>query len=269
MRMRAILLLIIIFNTGLLRAQVLFDDFKKGTLDTAIWLVADTKWGENAEKRTHGGVVPENIIVKDGNLIIRANGDLYKGSIKGHGQNIRVGGAISTKALFASGSFEIRAKICPQPGALSAFWTFYYENEDYNHEIDFEFPGHNQAPNGPDSSRMDWGLMTNWTGVKEGQYKNADKYFGNQTDGEYHLYRFEWHTGNAGEKPRVEWYYDNKLMHTSFEKVPTHAGSYYIGIWFPWWIKEANFDTDYMYVDWVKITPFKESNDLNNISKPK
>jgi len=105
-------------------------------------------------------------------------------------------------------------------------------------------------------------LLTSWRGIGKEQYVTADKYFGNQADGAYHLYRFEWHAGGNKEQPRVEWYYDNKLIHASFEHIPNHAGNYWIGIWFPSWIKKADFDTDYLYVDWVKITPFHEPNDL-------
>lgn len=242
-------------------AQVFKDDFNK--LDTLTnWHVNDTKWGEKANETTHGGVVPDNVQTKNGKLTIRALGNFYKGNTQGHGQNTRVGGAITTKIKYASGRFEVRAKLCPQPGALSAFWTFYYENDDYNHEIDFEFPGHNQTPYKPDSSDLHYGLVTNWTGVHPDQYITNDKYFGNQTDGKFHTYRFDWHTGGNGEKPRVEYYYDDQLIHVEYQHIPTHAGFFNVGIWFPKWIKKADFDTDFMYVDWVKITPFNEPNDI-------
>lgn len=244
------------------QCQVFFDDFKSSYIDSAVWYKHDTKWGENPKKGTHGGVVPANLYARKGNLIVRALGDNYKGYIQGHGQNTKVGGAMRTVKMYASGSYEVRAKICPQVGALSAFWSFYYENDNYNHEIDFEFPGHNQPPNNPDSTNLNWGLMTNWTGVAETQYKTTDAYFGNQTDGQYHLYRYEWHTGGNGQTPRVEYYYDNKLLHTAYEHVPFHAANFTVGIWFPNWIGKANFDTDYMYIDWVKITPFNEPNDV-------
>ncbi|WP_183574955.1 glycoside hydrolase family 16 protein [Mucilaginibacter sp. X5P1] len=242
-------------------AQVFYDDFKS-SVDTTIWHINDTKWGENPAKGTQGGVVPENVIVKNGHLKIRALGDYYSGPVKGHGQNTKVGGAITTIQRFASGSFEVKAKLCPRPGALSAFWTYYNENDDYNHEIDFEFPGHNKPPYAPDSSDLHYGLLTNWTGVHEDQYYTKDMYFGNQIDGQFHLYRFDWHTGGNGEKPRIEYYYDNKLMYTSYEHIPTHASNFNVGIWFPNWIKKADFISDYMYVDWVKITPFHEPNDV-------
>lgn len=133
-------------NIPATQAQVFFDDFDTPQLDSLRWSVANQKWGESPGAATHGGVIPQNVFIKDGNLVIRALGEQYKGAEKGHGLNTRIGGAIYIKEKYASGSFEVRAKICPHPGALSAFWTFYYENDDYNHEIDFEFPGRNQAP---------------------------------------------------------------------------------------------------------------------------
>jgi len=243
------------------KGQSFFEDFKGKKLNPLRWEKANSKWGENKEKGTHGGVIPENVYVEHGNLVIRAHGNLYAGNVNGHGQNTKVGGAVFTKKRFASGSYELKAKICPQNGALSAFWTYYYLNDTTNHEIDFEFPGRNQKPNTPENSNINWGLMTNWTGVSDSLHRNVDAYFGNQADGNFHLYRFEWHTGTNTEKPRVEWYYDNKLMHTSYEMVPNLASKFWIGIWFPFWIGQANFATDYMYVDWIKITEFKEPGD--------
>lgn len=240
-------------------AQVFFDDFKGSELDTTKWKALNVKWGENPSKRTHGGVVPENVFVQDGNLVVRALGNQYQGDVKGHGQHTKVGGVISTKDKFASGSYEVRAKICPRPGALSAFWTYYYENEEYNHEIDFEFPGRNQYPHKPEDSDLSWGLLSNWRGVPDHLRRTADIYIGDQTDGKFHLYRFDWYAGSEMEQARVAWYYDDKLIHQSFEQIPDHPAEFSVGIWFPWWIPEADFDTDYMYIDWVRITPFPQS----------
>ncbi|WP_034234290.1 glycoside hydrolase family 16 protein [Arenibacter certesii] len=240
-----------------LGAQVFFEDFRESEVDTDKWNILNLKWGENISKESHGGVVPENVYIQNGNLVIRALGDYYQGDIKGHGQNTKIGGALSTKKKFTSGSYEVRAKICSQLGALSAFWTYYYENEEYNHEIDFEFPGHNQHPFKPEDSDLDWGLLSNWRGVADDHQNTADIYIGDQTDGEFHLYRFDWYSGSETEQPRIEWYYDDKLIHQSFEHIPEHAAEFSIGIWFPWWIGKSNFDIDYMYIDWVKIIPFE------------
>lgn len=256
------LLAVVQLSVTEVQAQVFFDDFNGPALDTAAWTVANMKWGEDKTQGTHGGVVPENVYLEKGNLVIRAHGDQYRGKVKGHGQDTKVGGVVYTKKGFASGSFEVRAKICPRPGALSAFWTYYYENDHYNHEIDFEFPGHNRPPLSREDSDLKWGLLSNWRGVSDAEHQTADKFFGNPADGNYHLYRFEWHTGTDTEKPRIEWYYDNKLMHGAKEFIPVHASAFWMGIWFPGWIKKADFHTDYMYIDWVKITPFNETNDV-------
>jgi beta-glucanase (GH16 family) len=258
---RNLLLFIFLLTTYTAHCQVFFDDFKK--LDTTTWKTMDTKWGEKEGEATQGGVVPDNVYIKDKNiLVVQALGSQYRGNISGHGLNTRIGGVITTKKLFASGRYEVRAKLCPQPGALSAFWSYFYLNDDYNHEIDFEFPGHNQAPNTRDSSDLRYGLLTTWTGVHDNQYHTNDTYFGNQIDGNYHTYRFDWHTGGNGEKQRIDFYYDDKLLYTAYEHIPVHAANFNIGIWFPRWIKDANFKKDYMYVDWVKITPFNEPNDV-------
>jgi beta-glucanase (GH16 family) len=255
------LLIVCCFLTLSSRSQDFYDDFNGKHLNKTLWKKIDQKWGENPAKGTHGGVIARHVTIQNGQLVIQANGNLYTGSTWGHGQITKVGGAVSTKKAFASGRYELRAKICPQAGALSAFWTYYNYGDSINHEIDFEFPGRNQAPNTPDSSNINWGLMTNWQGVKPEEYITKDQYFGNQADGQYHLYRFEWHTGSPTEKARVEWYYDDILMHTSFNKIPNIASNFWIGIWFPWWIAPADFATDYMYVDWIKIRPYNEPGD--------
>jgi beta-glucanase (GH16 family) len=255
----------LLLGSGSLPAQEFFDDFTGAVLDTTKWEAPDKVWGNVAGKRTNGGIVPQNVQVRDGNLVIEAHGNRYKGPVAGHGMKQRTGGAAATLRHFASGRYEVRAKICLQPGALSAFWTFYYENDDYNHEIDFEMPGNNQAPHGPANSSLNHGLMTSWRGVNPGQYHTTDTLFKNQADGNYHLYRFEWHTGGNGQAPRVEWYYDDVLLRTNTNPalVPSHEGYFKVGIWFPWWIGEPDFAVDYMYVDWVRITPFHEPNDIH------
>jgi len=247
-------------------SQDFFDDFNGSKLNDSKWTKANSKWGVTA-KGTNGGVIPENVFVKNGNLVIRAHGNFYKGTVSGHDQNIKVGGAVFTKKSFASGSYEVKAKICPQLGALSAFWTYYYENDSCNHEVDFEFPGRNQAPNTSETSDLNWGLMTNWQGVSDSMHRNVDMYFGNQTDGNYHLYRFEWHTGSDTQKARVEWYYDNKLLHTAYEVVPNRSSKFWLGVWFPTWIGKADFEVDYMYIDWIKIKEFKEPGDIAGKNK--
>ncbi len=256
--------------------EVFFDDFDGESLDTEKWLIAHKNWGgavtENGEKVDYnGGVIPENVAVQDGKLLLTGLGNMYDGCLRGVNRNMtqrsngkRTGGAIATKDYFASGSYEIRAKISPDLGACSAMWTFEYE-EDYtdglvvtNHEIDIEFPGKDE--NGDFS--LQHALCTTWVGENEGEYLTESVYCGNQTDGEYHTYRFDWHTGSDTEVPRVEYYFDNVLTYTSYDYIPSNAGRLWLGLWFPrYWAGTPYFDTTVFEVDYIKITPFNESGD--------
>ena len=140
--------------------DVFFDDFSDDELDSAKWIVANKAWGGN-----NGGVVAENVSVSDGTLKLEGHGLQYKGDVMGvgkRGDGTLVGAAIATREYYASGSYEVIAKIAPDLGACSAMWTFEYEEyypgqEGYipekatygyctvNHEIDIEIPTANVA----------------------------------------------------------------------------------------------------------------------------
>ena len=99
--------------------DVFFDDFN-GPLDPATWLVIDKAWGGD-----NGGLVPENVELKDGLLLLHAHGDEYTGDLIGHNdRKTRVGSGIATRDYYASGRYEVRARIPDDLGAASAFWTF-------------------------------------------------------------------------------------------------------------------------------------------------
>lgn len=256
--------------------DIFFDDFTGGSLDTDKWLIAEKNWGgtikvDGETVDYNGGVVRENVAVSGGNLILTGLGDQYEGPVCGINRNKtrrdngkRCGGAIATKEYFSSGSYEMRAKIAPILGCCSSMWTFEYE-EDYsnglkitNHEIDIEFPGRDS--NGDFS--LSHALLTTWIGENEGEYKTESAYCGDQTDGEFHTYRFDWHTGSDTEIPRVEYYFDDVLTYTSYDFIPTNAGRLWLGLWFPkYWAGTPDFDTTEFVVDYIKITPFHESGD--------
>lgn len=258
--------------------DVFYDDFSSGTLDPDKWLVAYKNWGgkvtENGEKVDYnGGVLPQNVSVQNGKLILTGNGNLYQGALKGvnkdgsrRADGKRTGAAIATKEYYASGSYEVVAKVSPELGACSAIWTFEYE-EDWdtgeitNHEIDIEMPGRPSAEKTNQSYR--YALCNTWVGENEGEYKTGYTDIGvNQADGAFHKYRFDWHTGNENEEPRVEFYFDDVLTYTAKESIPTNAGRLWIGLWFPnGWAGTPDFDTSDFEIDSVKITPFHESGD--------
>ncbi len=259
-------------------SEVFFDDFESGNLDSSRWLVAFKNWGgkvtENGVKVDYnGGVLPQNVEVKDGKLILHGNGNLYDGEIRGinrdkteRSDGKRTGAAIATKEYFSSGSYEVYAKIAPELGVCSAIWTFEYE-EDWdtgeitNHEIDIEMPGRPSSEKKNQS--FQYALCNTWTGENEGEYKTGYTDIGvNQADGKYHKYRFDWHTGDETEEARVEFYFDDKLIYTSKEYIPTNEGRLWIGLWFPnSWAGIPDFETADFEIDYVKITPFHEKGD--------
>ena len=156
-------------------------------------------------------------------------------------------------------------------------WTFEYEElypgdpgfqghgEYYvvNHEIDIEMPGR------PGSAHTgigyDYALCNTWVGVNEGEYTSSHMRLPKrQDDGEFHVYRFDWHTGDrAGTiRPRVEFYFDGVPVVTNYTHVPTKAGRLWVGAWFPnGWAGTPDFDTSVFEVDYVRIVPFHEEND--------
>lgn len=256
-------------------SDVFFEDFSGGSLDTDKWLIVEKNWGGtvNADGVTedyNGGVIAENVKLRDGKLVLTGLGNEYNGELKGinrdksrRSDGKRCGGAIATRDYFGSGSYEIRAKIAPELGCCSAMWTFEYE-ENYsgdtlnivNHEIDIEFPGRN--PN--DDLSLSHALCTTW--VTEDDYKSKSVDCGDQADGEFHTYRFDWHTGSDSETPRVDYYFDDVLTYTSYDFIPTNESRFWLGLWFPkYWAGTPDFEQTEFEVDYVKITPFHESGD--------
>lgn len=255
--------------------DVFYDDFSGGELDAGKWRIAEKNWGGTVESdgKTmdyNGGVIAENVAVKDGELILTGLGNKYEGELHGINRDRseredakRCGGAIATRDYYASGSYEIRAKIAPKLGCCSAMWTFEYEEDQSgdelkitNHEIDIEFPGRDDN-NDYSFSHV---LCTTW--LTEEDYTSKSVPCGDQADGKYHTYRFDWHTGSDTEKPRVEYYFDDKLIHTAYDHIPTNESRFWLGLWFPKeWAGIPDFDTAQFVIDYVKITPFHEDGD--------
>ncbi|MBQ6181276.1 MAG: family 16 glycosylhydrolase [Ruminococcus sp.] len=255
--------------------DIFYEDFNGDSLDTGKWLIAEKNWGgtvnvNGVTEDYNGGVISDNVSVSSGNLILTGLGNDYEGDLRGinrdksrRNDGKRCGGAIATKEYFGSGSYEIRAKISPELGCCSAMWSFEYE-ENYsgnklnivNHEIDIEFPGRDD--NGDFS--LSHALCTTW--VTEDDYKTESVNCGSQADGQFHTYRFDWHTGSDTEVPRVEYYFDDVLTYTSYDFIPTNESRFWLGLWFPkGWAGTPDFEQTEFQIDHVKITPFHESGD--------
>ncbi len=271
--------------------EVLFDDFS-GPLDPERWLIVDKAWGGD-----NGGLVPENVELADGKLLLRANGDDYTGDVVGHGdRSTRVGAGIATRDYYASGRYEVRARVPQVLGAASAFWTFHYieygpNDEGFweepskirNSEIDWEFPTALQTGSDDDPISYDFARVNSWGGKLGGEGAHHPGRVEIINDGEYHTYTIDWHAGGDGEVPRVIWLIDGEEVYRhegnefGQDNIPYRASRFWLGIWFPaagfkervdgetvsrvGWAGDPNFDQATLEIDWVRVTPFNEVND--------
>jgi beta-glucanase (GH16 family) len=271
--------------------EVLYDDFLAG-LDPEIWLVVDKAWGGD-----NGGLVPENVEIQDGVLLLHAHGDQYDGDVVGHNdRTTRVGAGIATRDYYASGSYEVHARIPETSGAASAFWTFHYvehfpSEEEYwqepsrvrNSEIDWEFPTALQTGESHDPISFDNARVNSWGGKLGGEGAHHPGRVEVVNDGEFHTYGIDWHSGGDGELPRVIWTIDGEEVYRhegalfGQDNIPSQASRFWLGIWFPaagykeqldgqyvervGWAGDPDFDQASLEIDWVRITPFNEAND--------
>ena len=209
------------------------ETFDEGFLDPDRWLISTKSWGGD-----NGGVSPLNCsLVRDTDngepiiaLKLQANGDLYDGPIEHEGRRTRVGSAIATRQYYASGRYEVRAKIAPDLGVVTAFWPFhyidYYPSQDghwhepnprRNTEIDWEFPTDlrgNEAEAeaagiDPDRIAFTNARTNSWGGQfggEGGEHKGRHLLRTAEGDvvdlaedsiaGIYHTYAIEWHSGS-------------------------------------------------------------------------
>lgn len=264
--------------------QPLLEEFK-GTasdiLSSNRWLVVKKSWG-NSNALNNNGVVPENLeLLCNGGIRFHGHGDSYTGSTYGATTNlgngkIRVGACIATKDYYASGKYDVVAKLTP--GMVNAFWTFHYiEDATYqsggikNSEIDWEFPSN--AINGVKTDVVD-GMCNGWGGLCNGEGIHSSYQVGlGITDAvsNFHKYSIEWHTGGNGVSPSISWYIDDVLIkqETNPTHIPFRASRFWLGVWFGSlnWIAGGNasllqFSDRYMEVKSVTITPYYEANDI-------
>lgn len=250
-------------------------------------------------------------------------------------------GGFVTSQQYASGSYEIRAKVPKASGMVWAIWTFAGQQifadrpesnkggnlpnfskstalsklwidqsalpgsdlpqggqQLINAEIDIEIPAN--APQTFDPSQFPLQTVSKyntmnmnayrWTnGAGKGVYQNlwAKKESGDFLgDGEYHKYRFDWHTGDdeKGVKPAIHFYFDDAYVGTVDAMVPMIAGRLWATLWQPTnaestgaWngmldksicsgdapYEEGHCQYAEVLVDYVKVTPFGEANDTH------
>ena len=218
--------------------EYLLDDFSNG-LDPEKWFISTRNWSPAVSQ----GQKAENVkITNDGFLVLEAHGMYHPDE-----QKRLTGSAIISTDNYGAGKYEISMKVLPRLGVVTAFWTFYYEGEDYNHEIDIEFPGNKSLRNV---------MNTNWVGVDRANYKTViTETESPANDGEWHKYTFEWHT----DPKIVKYYVDDVLTSEITDHVPFAQGQIWVGAWFANnWAGVPDFETDYLLVDWISFEPFDQ-----------
>ena len=246
------------------KAKEFYDDFSSGAVDSTKWFAACSNW-DSWHTYWSGGVVPENLYVRDGVLCCEAHGDLYTGDVVGYDEGgnprkTRVGACAVTRDYYASGRYEVRAKVIPRLGASNAMWSRVSVGGKEN-KIELQFPGRPEESVG--GAAYDYALCFNQT--NDNKYTSTKSYVKldqAQNDGEFHVYRYDWHTGGGSEKPYVDFYVDDVKIATNTGYVPTKAARFWVGAWFPKeWAGSPDFDTYVYEIDYVRITPFHEAND--------
>lgn len=227
----------------------LYDDFADGLSPDGKWDIVNKKWGDDS----FNGTTASNVnYTQDGILVLSSKGMYWENASERN-----TGAAIVTKEALGPGRFEVAAKISPRQGMCTAFWTYYYESEECNHEIDIEFPGKLNGRIGYDSV-----MNTNWTNTGAGHTTEtvplSDKGLSAQNDGKWHTYAFEWSVKNN----TIKYYIDDVLTYTSTTNIPTYEGQFWIGVWQPVeWAGVPEYETSDLLVDWVAYTPYNETAD--------
>ncbi|MGM9874272.1 MAG: family 16 glycosylhydrolase [Bacilli bacterium] len=238
-----------------------FDGFDNG-VNYDNWYIGNGAWGNG-----NGGVISDNVFFsQNGELILRGNGRYYaKGEVKGVGSlkdGRNTGAALISKRTFTPGRFEIKMKPLPRQGACTAFWTYANtpseSGENLNHEIDIELPG--GKSNGMISFKNV--LNTNYITETLNESQDMPSFLGEITtylnDGNYHVFGFDWYTNPN----MIVYYIDGYITSVSTNFIPDLETRLWFGCWFPnnaGFVGDSFFETDYMYVDYVKYLAFDSS----------
>ncbi|MGN0813435.1 MAG: glycoside hydrolase family 16 protein [Candidatus Coproplasma sp.] len=246
--------------------NVFFDDFENG-IDTTKWKSTDTGWGAN-----NNGVSSSNVMYSTdkekveaegatgGVVVLKSTGDYSEDK-----NTRRQGAVIITQEDFGAGKYEVRMKALPRAGQCTAIWTYWngtpettvLEESKYS-EIDIELPENGDMRAMSSTVYEKYIDKTNMNSSTTA-YKLADKGLDMaHNDGDWHTYSFEWRTDDNG-KCGIIWSVDGITTAKISTNIPVYTAPLWIGTWFPdnpGWIGVPNFETAYMYIDWVRITQY-------------
>lgn len=212
----------------------------------------------------------------------------------------RSGAIVQTQSFYASGKFEIRAKVPDRKGVVFSVWTFHYE-EHYektespdgepdpqyvpevmkdvvtvNHEIDWEIPAScSGLCSSPDfcQGQSDTSNLNTYLYGGEVAIANmcvrapSNKSF---ADDEWHTYSFEWHAGNSDDRndtqacyPKVNFFFDGEYVSTNDVYVPSRGSRLVFGIWGgnKNWVGQGDWSEMEVLVSDVIVEPFVEDFD--------
>ena len=252
-------------NSACAGENIFCDDFDGEALDAVKWKRGDFKLAGNT-------LLPDNINVESysdngthiGVAKITIFGDL-------HVSAKRRSGLLITKNLYGGGRYEVRMKPLPGPYGASTIANYYDSNDEEPHPssrqytaIQFMMPAHIE-------SAQDLPEWTNWkqkinldrrNNASDGIYTITNSPSVNPFDGNFHVFRWDWYDGINGSL-QIAWYIDDIHLLTVQTSIPHHSAPLWVGIWAPsgaagtlydWPGFDYNFDTLYLYVDWIRIS---------------
>jgi len=233
------------------------DDFNGPSIDTNKWIVGNLNIANKYPVR------PANIAL----TTINDNGtNITVVDSKAFGDNSatgRQGGVIITKNQYGGGRYEVRMRNLLDRNGCSCIWNYYDSLNETNPpptrvytEIDMEMPAHMNPP-------PTWSAWKHYVGLNTWSHTDSDAdatYINynstiNPFDAQFHVYRFDWRDGANGTL-KIDWYIDGVLQASTTQHVSNHPAQLWVGNWpAPWPGMWYTFDTQHMYIDWVKITP--------------
>ena len=251
--------------------SVFYDDFSSG-IRTDVWRALNEKWQSQKNNGYSNDncmftVNPEKVKAEGatgGLVIIRSNGDFSEDA-----ERKRQGGGLVTKRLFGAGLYEVRLKVVPRVGQCSAAWTYYnnwsptYEEREYS-EIDIE------APHGGDYRKYSGTTYKNYMSYDRRESRSEVIPTTPLNDGKWHVMAFEWRTDEKNGDVGVVWYQDGKPVLRITQAVPRYTATFWVGTLFQdaiAWLGDPQFETAYMYVDWVRITEYDDPVSDGNAEK--
>lgn len=175
------------------KGLIFFDDFNDG-LKIDKYTFLDRGENYNQEIQYYH---PDNIFIKDGNLVIRAEKRNYK-------DHEYVSGRLETysKLEFLYGRIEIKAKYPAGNGLFVAIWLL--SNEENLPEIDIlEVLGENPG--------KIW-VVNHYK--KDSETLRTYNTYRIKSPDEFHVYCLDWN------KNKISWFIDDELIHTSEKGIP-------------------------------------------------